>query len=624
MDKRRQRNGNNKTEETSKRTSKKGAYIFREAKIPQPQEEISKKHGWCSWGSDNLYPQFLWKLFYESAIHSGIVNTKVTFITSGGLVYEGPNQAEFDEALKNGRNDFSLDDIMDQVARDNEVTNAFCYYFKKNPLTGVWYLKPMDIELIRKDGESDDFFHYSEDWSKPKQDPQKTGYKTIASIFALEEDTTECLFYVQNRAKQYQIAKQGNEKLTKNFYPIPVYSGAISAIMADEEMNFFHYSEVVNGFKGGTMVSLNDGVPDTIQEENKIINEIKGEASNRETQGGLSVIFNEGGKETAPTVLQLNGNNLDSRYLLTQEHLRDAIMVAHSVITPSLFGVKTPGQLGNTQELLTGYMIFQTNYTRSRQDLLTDSLTFALKELNGFQGSIKYNQYIPEYLKPQQQTTVSSASAQFSEDIEEEPSVEDVLELFASCGIDRSEKNIVDSREMQVFEGVEEYENEYLSSYIKQSFANGLTENQNKILQMIGSGQSYMAIKEATGLSAMDLTKEVVQLKVRGLIETPDGEAWKVTTNGNRAIADGQQLSVLYSYELRPDAPALVKGGESRPFCQTLIGMNRLYTRQEIDTISSAVSRNVWLFRGGWYHDPTTDKNQPSCRHYWKQNIVID
>ena len=50
--------------------------------------------------------------------------------------------------------------------------------------------------------------------------------------------------------------------------------------------------------------------------------------------------------------------------------------------------------------------------------------------------------------------------------------------------------------------------------------------------------------------------------------------------------------------------------------------MNRVYTRDEINSISGGVGRNVWLFRGGWYHDPKKEINQPSCRHYWKQNII--
>jgi hypothetical protein len=51
--------------------------------------------------------------------------------------------------------------------------------------------------------------------------------------------------------------------------------------------------------------------------------------------------------------------------------------------------------------------------------------------------------------------------------------------------------------------------------------------------------------------------------------------------------------------------------------------MDRLYTRAEIDAIGQAVDRNVFNYRGGWYHNPNSDQNTPYCRHYWLQNLVI-
>jgi len=586
-----------------------GSYVFREAKIPQPVETIKKQT--VFWGADNLYPQFLFKLYYESPIHGGIVNSKVTFITSGGLSCEGCSPQDWENIQNNGRNAYSLNDIIPQVARDNEVTDSFVYYFKK-AVDGYWYLKPMDIELIRKMENDVNTFEYSEDWSSNKKD-ESVNYRQIKSINAIDENSLECIMYVSSKAKQYNVSLTRKAQLTQNYYSTPVYSGAISSILADEEMNFFHYSEVINGFKGGTLISMNSGIPDNETEENKIIKKIKGEASKRETQGGIAVTWSDG-KEQAPTVLQLNGNNLDSRYLLTQEHLRDSILVAHSVITPALFGIKTPGQLGNTQELLTGYLVFKDSYVRKRQEQIADSLSLALKTLNGFTGKIVFDDYIPEYLggiKTDEKTEMKT----------QEPTTEEVLAKFETCGKPVKDFNFLSSRNLQVFENVELNESEFLDEYRKSTFADSVSTVQNKILQMIASGESYQAIKQATELSAVDLTKEILKLKTKGLIERKD---WKLTESGKRSSETQQKLSVVYTYELRPDAPALVKGGESREFCKTLIGFNRVYTRDEINSISSGIGRNVWLFRGGWYHDPKKDINQPSCRHYWKQNIILN
>lgn len=590
-----------------------GSYQFREADVPQAIEVTDKK-GFVKWGKDNLYPQFLFKLAYEEPIHGGIINSKVTFITSGGLKYKGSNPVEFDNAMKNGLNSYTLKDIIEGVAFDNEVCNGFCYYFKKKA-DGIWYLEPMDFELIRKSEDSNAVFYYSEDWSASQQTEEKTGYKEIKSINAIDENTLECIMYVSSKSKQYVVGNRKKKTLTQNYYPVPTYSGAISSIMANEEMNFFHYSEVINGFKGGTLLSLNNGIPDSVDEENKIIKQTKGEATDRNKQGGLAITFSDG-KEREPTVVQLNGNNLDSRYLLTQEHLSASIFVAHSIITPALFGVKTAGQLGSTQELLTGYLVFKDSYARKRMSQLTEPLTYALKELNGFTGTIELDDYIPEYLAPQEEETVSGDQMK-----SEEPTVEEVLKAFEACGKDRNEFEFIGSRELQIFEGLEQNEEEYIQEMIKNKFANGLSDLQSRILQMINGGESYQAIKTANEISAKDLTKQILQLKIRGFV---DQDNWELTDSGKRSIQAEQKLSVVYTYELRPDAPKLVKGGESREFCSTLIGLNRVYTREEINQISAGVNRNVWLFRGGWYHNPETNNNTPSCRHYWKQNVIID
>lgn len=583
-------------------------YSFREAKVPQPIETIKKDT--VFWGADNLYPQFLFKLYYEEPIHGGIINSKVTFITSGGLSCEGCTNEQWEAIEKNGRNSYQLNDIINQVTRDNEVTDSFIYYFKK-AVDGMWYLRPMDIELVRKMDSDTETFEYSEDWSSTKKD-ESVNYRQIKSINAIDENSMECLMYVSSRAKQYNVGNKGRAILTQNYYSTPCYSGALSSIMANEEMNFFHYSEVVNGFKGGTMISFNGGILDNETEENAIIKKVKGEASKRETQGGMSFTWSDG-KDQAPTILQLNGNNLDSRYLLTQEHLRASILVAHSVITPALFGIATPGQLGNTQELLTGYLVFKDSYVKKRQAQIAESLTIALKTLNGFTGKIGFNDYTPEYLGGKNKEAKQ-------EKMNKEVTTEEVLELFGKCGKEKEEHIFIQSREMQVFEDVERNELEYLDEYRKANFAEGITTLQGNILQMINDGESYQAIKTATKLSAVDLTKEILRLKAKQLI---DDKEWKVSEDGKRSIDRQQKLSIVYTYELRPDAPKLVKGGTSRDFCKTLITMNKVYTRDEINTVSGSIGRNVWLFRGGWYRDPKKEVSQPSCRHYWKQNVII-
>ena len=145
-----------------------------------------------------------------------------------------------------------------------------------------------------------------------------------------------------------------------------------------------------------------------------------------------------------------------------------------------------------------------------------------------------------------------------------------------------------------------------------------LSSDQSLILKMIEAGEDYKAINTAVGKGGVYLSKQLISLEKSGHID-----GWSVTDKGLKEIVDETQIDILYSYETRPDAPPLEKGGESRPFCQTLEGSNKFFTRTEIDQISAQIDRDVWRYRGGWCHNPESGKNTPSCRHEWRQYITI-
>jgi hypothetical protein len=82
---------------------------------------------------------------------------------------------------------------------------------------------------------------------------------------------------------------------------------------------------------------------------------------------------------------------------------------------------------------------------------------------------------------------------------------------------------------------------------------------------------------------------------------------------------------VVYSYQKRPgiEGPPKLPDGRTRDFCARLLDINRLYTRDDINSISSRVDRDVWKYRGGWYTNPETGASTPYCRHIWMQQLVI-
>ena len=620
-------------------------YIFREAKIPLPIEKQKAGQSWVSWGENNDYPQFLIGLYYNSSIHGGIVNSKVKYIASSGLDAQTNDLPKWELIKKNGNAPFSLDEISLMVAKDFELLDSFAILFRKNPISKFWDAHHVSTELIRK-GEDSSFFYYSENWKDRVQTEEKTGFKKIKNIEDLSLEDKECLLYVSSRSKQH-IIDEKTGLLTKSVYPIPSYSGAIKSIMASIEMNYFRYSEVVNSFKGGTMINIPTGAPDNEHDKKKLIAQLKGDATNRDTQGGIIVTFSRG-SENAPTVTQINGNNLDQRYLLTQESIIDDIMVGHSVISPTLFSIKTAGQLGGSSELETAYQLFMNNYALERQKIITDALEYAHYTLNSFVGDIFFQnkplnlsgktEEVSEVAKKisvleptiqnviLQKLTVNELRSIaglnpipngdiIQQSFKNEISDDTVISWFSELG--RTDYKEVFSQEVKDFTKLEMSEKELLSKY---SFANDLTEDQLKIVDMINNGESYGAIVKAIDKGATYVSRQLVELEKLGMIK-----GFELTPKGKTNVGE-VSFEVVYQYREREGIPPL-KGKSSRPFCKNLIALQRVFTRDEIDMISArlranGIDRDVWQYKGGWYHNYETNRNTPSCRHTWFQVII--
>lgn len=571
-------------------------YSFREVELIEPVEKLSRD-GWIKWGIDNLYPQFLWSLYYNSPIHGGVINSKVTYIAGGGLKYTGSEN--WDEINANGNSKYTLDELAEQYVLDQEVGNCYYILCRKDTLTGKWKLEHIPFELMRSN-ESETEYYYSENWKTSQQKWEKTRFKTYISFFNRTNETTECVLFVKSASRQYRLE---SNILTLGYYPIPCYSGAIDSVLTDVEINYFRYSEVVNGYKGGTLLSLNNGIPESDESADKIVKDLKLSATDKRKQGGISVTFSDG-KDREPSISQLNGNDLDKRYLSTETNLAKKIMIGHSVINPKLFGQMQDNSLFDSN-LENDFKIFQKTYAKQKQRNIASSLTYVLQTLNGITGEIEFEQYelFDKVIvsEPQPQAT-------FSKEVNES----EVIEMFNNCGRSRSEVTILRSFD---FNG--ESDDEAVEKFFKSEFAS-VNENQSKILTMLSNGESYDSIVKALGVKPVEVSKLILDLQKKGYIESN-----KLTDKGLSEIATKETISVVYSYEKKPTAPDLVKGGKSRPFCQALMSSEKVYTREEIDRISSAVGRDVWSYRGGWYHNPDTDVNTPSCRHYWKQNIIF-
>lgn len=638
----------------------------------QPVEEQDRMLGFIKWGKKNDYPYFLVDLFNGSAWHQGIIKNKTHYIAGGGIEVVTGNLQRF---LDNPFSDFTMDEIVEQLAFDYELFGAFAVkgtWNKEGTRVVRWEYLAIDMIRISSD---ERMYYLSDDWTVQQQSAEKTNLRTIP---ALDENNKIGSFVIYYK----DPAKKGRKE--QGTYPKPPYNGGITAIQTDVDISKFHMYELQNGFKSGTMITFMDGFPETQEEAESFKNQIKGPASNIENSGDIIITFAPSADQ-APRVESLTGNDLDKRYESLESSVQQNILVSHSVVSPSLFGVAPEGSF-NAAESAELFEIFKKTYVDTRQRRIEWMLNYMI-ELSGDIGTVKLRDVKPigtAEVAPvaAQPTAIDQPTAEAPVDVAKsalngaqiaslidvvakikegiltpESALQVVLASFptideaqarkivgmgsapqqmSSCKFEHQDDEI--GHFAQYGESASDYDviatfpiawdtpSSDVFSKQDQLFATigeisaELNDFDKNVLKMIGDGEDSNAIAKALNTNIEEIAKSMAKL-MRWEVITK-GE---VTDLGKSLVREVdipiERFEVRYGYRTRLDVPPAKSG--SRQFCERLMSLNRLYTKDEINTISGRVDRDVWRYRGGWYTNPDTQASTPWCRHEWIQQLVV-
>ena len=310
-------------------------------------------------------------------------------------------------------------------------------------------------------------------------------------------------------------------------------------------------------------------------------------------------------------MLNLSGNDLDKRYLMLEENVRDTILRAHSVTSPMLFGIKTEGQLGGATELEISFNIFIETYVK-RQKYINSPFNWLMNKAYSIPGEVRLTKARLPFQVEQTQQVVQS------EFKKKDKELDDVLSHFSNCGVSLDDIEVFDKVEVPIDrDNYEEFEADTLYEIFDEVESIKVQIKTPSILEMLKRGDRLIDIAKALGMKVGDLMSTVKKLQDGGFLD-----GINVTAKGNKVLeiskVDVSQFEARYTYELRAGIEGDKVIPTTRDFCRELISLNRAYTREEIQGISNAVGWNVFQRRGGWYHNPKTNQTTPFCRHAWQ------
>ena len=316
--------------------------------------EVPSREGWVKYGDDNLFPQYLIDLYKSSATHNALC-TSIAYMIFG----DGVQANDLDARLK--IEEWGLDDEIRKACVDLKIQGGFAlevvYSIDRSTISKV---RHCPFENVRS-GEVDEnedchWYYYSKDWSDNNEQP--------IAVHAFDpemkvEHPTQILYVKPFSPGSY-------------YYPKPDYIGSIDYIELDKEIGKYHINNIKNGLAPSFTIHFKNGVPAS-EERRKIRNDIERQLAGATNAGKFIVTYSDS-PDRKPDFEPFPLSDADKQYQFLSTEVSDKIMVGHRVVSSAMFGVKTAGQLGNTQELEIASKLFDRQVIKPYQRIVEDAV----------------------------------------------------------------------------------------------------------------------------------------------------------------------------------------------------------------------------------------------------------
>ena len=328
------------------------------AEVARPVFKEYRGGKFVKYGEDNLYPDYLLELYKSATRHGSIVSNKATYVAGKGWALKGGGHDANGSAFINrvNRYDESLQCLTDKIILDLEIFyGAYIQVIWNNTGTAIAELYHLDFTRVRTNKDNTQFI-YQENWGTA----YRTGYVNTQKIYPAFNPSNP-------RGSQILFLKEYTPG--EGAYPSPDYIRGLDYINAEIQVGKHTYSNALTGFSASKSITLFVGSEPTDEFKKKVTKDFTSAFSG---SGGRKFILNFVPKaEQTPVIADLGASDLTKEDFSAVDTLvQENIFSCHKVTTPALFGVATPGALGQRSELRDGYEIFKNTYVNDKQQFV--------------------------------------------------------------------------------------------------------------------------------------------------------------------------------------------------------------------------------------------------------------
>lgn len=350
--------------------------------IPTEAIEKENRQGWIDYGDNNLYPQYLINLYYNSPIHNALTNS-IAFMIEGqgtGTILDNALQGiSFDLKLQGA---FVAEVIwsMDftRVVKINHLPFENCrlaYDKEEEEITGIWY---------------------SRDWKNSRSKKGKPEFIPAFNPSMAQEQPRQVIYAHGMMAGS-------------SYYPKPDYFGALNYIELSHQMGMYHVNNILNGLFPSFIINFLNGIPQK-EEREAIRREWEERLSGANNAGKFLMTFNEDPTRT-PDIQAFPLSDADKQYQFLSEETAKQIMVGHRVVSPLIHGIREANGFGsNKDEMLVGLEIFNNQVIKPYQRIIEDVFTPILGNVEIKMNSVFDEAIVIDSTSPIDVTTTPSTT----------------------------------------------------------------------------------------------------------------------------------------------------------------------------------------------------------------------
>lgn len=326
--------------------------------VPVLKETKMTGKKWVGYGEKNDFPSYLFDLYLRSTVLQSIIEGVIDYTVGAGITSSLNNEVNTDGD--------TMEDLIKQILVDYMVTGGFAINVLRDAENRVSELYWVDMRNVRlsEDGNTAYYSDNINGWGvKPDELP----------VFDPDKKQKSSIFYYKGH-------------ISRSLYPIPRWSGAITAVETSTEISNYHLNAILNNFSPSALISFNNGVPDKAQQEN-IERKINKKFTGSNNVNRFILSFAENG-ENATTIQRLDSDKADEKFSTLKESIFEEIFIAFRA-TPELFGMKKDGNGFNKTEYLESFSLFNKTMIQPLQK----DLIRCFDKIYGIKNSIAFNEY---------------------------------------------------------------------------------------------------------------------------------------------------------------------------------------------------------------------------------------